>query len=161
MSNWAKMAARWVDSIWHLRGSVSLAFDSSDEEVVAALERLLAGQNKVVSAVGADFVEFGESWGWSLGPSNRSLAMAVYERGRFEIHNNGREKFLRYDLRSLFTLVFCAVAACIAFVFGSADGGPARGTNFALIAFGWLYGMNMVLARLRIPSAIRKAVAVI
>ncbi len=44
------------------------------------------------------------------------------------------------------------------FAFGLADGGLLGGLKLAALAFGWLYGMNVLLALARVPPLIRKAV---
>lgn len=43
------------------------------------------------------------------------------------------------------------------FGFGTLDGGIASGLKYAAFAFSWLYGMNILLAYLRVPRAIRNA----
>jgi hypothetical protein len=46
----------------------------------------------------------------------------------------------------------------MAFFFGLAGDGLSRGVKFAVGAFAWLYGMNILLALARVATAIRKAV---
>lgn len=84
--------------------------------------------------------------------------MVIYDRGRFWIEQGLDGRRLRYDLRSLHGMVFCLFAAFTAFFFGLAGDGLSRGLKFAAGAFAWLYGMNILLALVRVPSAIRKAV---
>jgi hypothetical protein len=47
----------------------------------------------------------------------------------------------------------------MAFFFGLAGDGVLGGLTLAAAAFAWLYGMNILLALVRVPSTIRKAVA--
>ncbi len=44
------------------------------------------------------------------------------------------------------------------FGFGTLDGGIPSGLRYAAFAFSWLYGMNILLAYLRVPRAIRNAI---
>ena len=145
------------DFIWHLRGSTRIDGKGSNEAVLGRVERLLEQQRKPVTWRGADYLVF-ESPMWSdlFGPN--WLAMVVYDRGRFWIEQGMGGRILRYDLRSLHGFIFCLFAAFIVFFVGLA-GGVGQGLKFAAIAFGWLYGMNMLLAWARAPRAIRKAVA--
>jgi len=55
-------------------------------------------------------------------------------------------------------MVFCLFGALMFFFFGLAGGGLLGGIKYAAGVFAWLYGMNLVLAFVRVPNAIRKAV---
>jgi hypothetical protein len=146
-----------LDFVWHLRGSVRLDGIGSNEAVLDRVESLLDRQRKGVSERGADFVAFDDPlWSGLFGPN--WLAMVIYDRGRFWIEQNLGGRRLRYDLRSLHGMIFCSFAAFAAFFFGLADGGISSGLKFAVGAFGWLYGMNVLLALGRVPPAIRNAV---
>ncbi|MFC3173636.1 hypothetical protein ACFOD9_05165 [Novosphingobium bradum] len=145
------------NSIWHLRGSVELEPETTNEDALTQIESLLSGQMKVISSAGEDFIEFGDSWRFWFGPSNRGLAMAVYDQGRFQIDDRGAGKIVQYDLSSLTDFLFCLLGACVFFAFASAGSSLAYGAKIGTFAFAWLYGINMILARLRIPRAIRKA----
>jgi len=48
--------------------------------------------------------------------------------------------------------------AAMFFTAGSAGGNLSRGIMLAVFAFCWLYGMNMLLAWVRIPRLIRKTI---
>jgi hypothetical protein len=145
------------DFIWHLRGSVPLESIGSDETVLDCVERLLERQQKAVNERGADFVAFDDPlWRKPFGPS--WLAMVIYDRGRFWIEQGVGGRTLRYDLRNLHGMVFCSFGALMFFFFGLAGGGLLDGLKFAAGLFAWVYGMNILLARGRVPSAIRKAV---
>ena len=54
--------------------------------------------------------------------------------------------------------VLCALAATLGFLAGLADRGLLFGLQLAAGAFGWLYGMNLLLAAIRVPMALRRAV---
>ncbi|GAO40484.1 hypothetical protein SCH01S_48_01450 [Sphingomonas changbaiensis NBRC 104936] len=82
----------------------------------------------------------------------------IYDHGRFWVEQGPGERRLRYDLRSLHGMVFCLFAAGMFFCIGLTGGGVLRAAKFALFAFGWLYGMNMVLALIRVPLLIRRTV---
>ncbi len=84
--------------------------------------------------------------------------MVIYDHGRFWLEQHENQRILKYDLRSLHGFVFCLFGAAMFFTFGAADGGLTKGLKYAAFCFGWLYGMNMLLAWIRIPRAIRKAV---
>lgn len=93
--------------------------------------------------------------------------MVAYDEGRFWIERRPGGRALRYDLGSYHLFIFCLFGALMFFMFGFAgfflgvEFSVAfwRGFKLAAFAITWLYGMNMLLARLRIPAAIRKAIA--
>lgn len=141
-----------LDFIWHLRGSVVLSAATTGEAALLRLERLLDIQRKPVTDRGPNYIVFQDPlWRDPFGPN--WLAMVIYDRGRFWLEG-GR---VLYELRSLHGMVFCLLGAVIFFLFGL-DDGLAGGLTSAALAFGWLYGMNIVLALARVPSSIRKAV---
>lgn len=145
-----------LDFLWHLRGSAPLNGVGSNETVLDHVERLLGKQRSVIER-GADYLAFDDPlWSDPFGPN--WLAMVIYDRGRFWIERSLDGRKLRYELRSLHGMVFCLLGALIFFFFGCASGGLLGGLKFAAGAFGWLYGMNILLALGRVPSAIRKAV---
>ena len=145
------------DFVWHLRGSVPLDGIASNTVALDRVEQLLERQQKSVSERGSEYLAFDDPiWGEPFGPN--WLAMVIYDRGLFWIEQGLHGRRLRYDLRSLHGMVICLLAASAAFLFGLADGGLSGGFKFAAGVFGWLYGMNILLALARVPSAIRKAV---
>jgi hypothetical protein len=144
-----------IDFIWHLRGSVRL--DDLGYKVVALdrVEKLLEKQQKTVSERGSDYLIFNDAlWSNPFGPN--WLAMVIYDHGRFWIDQD--EQSIRYDLRSLHGMLFCLLGALTFFLFGIASGGLLGGIKFAAGIFAWLYGMNVLLAFVRVPRAIHKAV---
>ena len=145
------------DFIWHLRGSVPLGGISSNERILDSVERLLVRQRKGVSERGTDFLAFDEPL-WSNLVGSNWLAMVTYDRGRFWVKQSLGGRRLRYDLRSLHLMVFCLFVAFMASLFGLAGEGLLGGLKIGVGAFGWLYGMNFLLALVRIPSTVRKAV---
>ncbi len=146
-----------LNFIWHLRGSVPLDGVGSNATALDCVERLLEKQRKGVSERGADYLAFDDPlWSDPFGPN--WLAMVIYDRGRFWIEQGVGERRLRYDLRSLHGMVFCLFGALMFFFFGLASGGLSGGLKYAAGVFAWLYGMNILLALRRVPSAIRKAV---
>jgi hypothetical protein len=146
-----------LDFLWHMRGEAHLGPATSGPRVMARIAAMLDRQRKAIDGRGADFIEFDDPlWRNPFGPN--WLAMVIYDRGRFWIeHDGARGARLRYDLRSLHGFVFCLGAASIAFPVGLLGEGLAGGLKLFAMAFGWLYGMNMVLAYARIPILIRKA----
>lgn len=143
------------DFMWHLRGSVPL-LGVANEAVMDRIETLLERQRKGVGERGADYIVFDAPlWGNAFRPN--WLAMGIYDRGRFWIEKSFNGRTLRYDLRSLHSMVFCLFAALMFFCFGLAGGGFVSGLEFAAGAFAWLYGMNFLLALGRATSAIRRA----
>jgi hypothetical protein len=145
------------DFFWHLRGSTHVHTSASNEEVLDRIERFLERERKPVAQRGSDTIVFhAPFWGELIAPN--WLAMAVYDHGRFWIEPGVRGQTVRYDLSSLHALFFCLFGAGIFFVFGLFGGSLSTAITFAGFAFGWIYGMNMVLAWARIPKAIRDAV---
>jgi hypothetical protein len=145
-----------LDFIWHLRGSVPLDGVGSDDTVLDRVEGLLEGQRKSASERGAVYVAFDDPlWSNRFGPN--WVAMVIYDRDRFWIEQGLGGRELRYDLRSLHGMVFCLFAAFTAFFFGFVGDGVCGGLELAAGAFAWLYGMNILLAVIRVPSAIRRA----
>lgn len=146
-----------LDFIWHIRGSVALDRVRPNEAALDAVARLLAKQKKPVSERGSDYVSFNDPlWNNLFGPN--WYAMVIFDRGRFWIEQDPGGRRLRYELRSLHGMVFCLLGALMFFFFGMADGGLVGGLTSAAFAFGWLYGMNVLLALGRVPRSIRKAV---
>ena len=146
------------DFIWHLRGSVALRAAQSNDVVLDSLERLLEKQRKRNRKRGLNRTEFDDPlWSDFLGPN--WLAMRIYDRGCFWIEDVPEGRRLYYTLRSLHGMVFCLIAAFLAIFFGLAGGGNLGGVRFATGAFACLYGINVLLAVLRVPLAIRRAVA--
>ena len=146
-----------LDFLWHLRGSVRLDGRGSNQATLDRLGRLLEEQRKPISYREADHVAFDAPlWSDIFGPSWH--AMVLYDQGRLWIDQGLGGRTLRYDFRSLHAFVFCLFGAAMFFAFGWADGGLVGGFKLASLAFGWVYGMNIVLALLRIPTLIRKAV---
>lgn len=143
-----------LDLLWHLRGTVVLAETTTNEAVLRRLERLLKAQRKTVVERGTTHVAFASPLWGDLFASNW-LSMIIYDRGRFWIEPGSK---LRYELRSLHGFIFCLLGAGIFFCFGFAFTGLPEGLKLAAMAFGWLYGGNILLALLRVPSAIKKAV---
>lgn len=142
-----------LDFVWHLRGSVVLGPATTNEAALRRVGWLLDKQRKPVTERGLDHLAFDDPlWRNPSGPN--WLAMAIYDRGRFWIEG-GR---LHYGLRSLHGMVFCLLGAAMFFVFGVAGGDLADGLKFAALAFGWLYGANVLLALGRVPGSIRKAI---
>ena len=146
-----------LDFIWHLRGFVALDGLATNEVALDAVVRLLKKQRKPITGRGSDFVIFDDPlWRDPFGPN--WLAMVMYDRGTFRIEQGLNGRRLRYELRSLHGMVFCLFGALMGFLVGIAAGGFLGGLKFAAVAFGWLYGMNVLLALWRIPRSIRKAV---
>ena len=145
-----------LDYVWHLRGSVPLGEMSDYTAVFDRVEQLLAKQQKSASERGFDYLVFNDPLWLNLGGPNW-LAMIMYDRGQFLIEQGVSGQRLRYDLRSLHSMVVCLFAAFIAFFFGFADDGITGGLRLAAGAFAWLYGGNLILAFARVPVAIRKA----
>ena len=144
------------DFIWHLRGSVPLDGSSSNDSVLDRIESLLERQRKSVVVRDANQVTFYAPL-WEDMFSSGHYAMVFYDQGRIWIDQGLRQRTLRYKLRSLHAFVFCLLGAAMFFVFGLLDGGLIGGFKFGALAFGWVYGMNLLLALVRVPSKIRKA----
>lgn len=147
-----------LDFIWHLRGSTPLKDVQSNEEVLDNVEHLLHRQRKSLIHRSSDGVIFKSPfWEDAFGPN--WLAMVLYDGGRFWIKQDAGRRLLKYDLCSLHGFAFCLLVAVMFFAFGVASDGLIKGTKYAAFAFGWLYGVNMLLAWIRIPRAVRAAVA--
>lgn len=144
-----------IELIWHMRGSVALM--GSGNLALDRIESLLSAQYKHKRERGEHHVSFEDPlWLNMLGPN--WLAMVIYDRGRFWIESSPSGQMLRYDLRSLHGFIFCLFGAVMFFGFGTLDGGIPSGLRYAAFAFSWLYGMNILLAYLRVPRAIRNAI---
>ena len=144
-----------LDFLWHLRGAVPLDGEASNEVTLDRVQDLLERQRKPVALRDANQITF-ESPLWEDLISSGHYALVIYERGRIWIDQGFSGRTLRYELRSLHTFVFCLLAAAMFFVFGSLEDGLIGGLKLAALAFGWVYGMNLLLALVRVPSKIRK-----
>jgi len=146
-----------LDFIWHLRGSTALAGSCTNDAALNAVTALLKKQRKPIVEFGVNSIAFNDPL-WSNPFSMNHSSMVIYDRGRFWIEQTLNGPRLRYELRSLHGMVFCLFGALTALLFGLASGGFIWGLEVAAIAFAWLYGMNVLLALARVPSAIRRAV---
>lgn len=145
------------DLIWHLRGSVALDRMGSNEVALDRVESWLEEQRKGEIERSSDFIAFDDPlWSNIFGPN--WLALVIYDRGRFWIEQGLDGRTLHYDLRSLRGMVWCLFLALMAFLAGLPHDGLTGGAKLAAVVFAWLYGMNIVLALVRVPWAIRKAV---
>ena len=146
-----------IDMIWHLRGSVSVDSSVSASEAIARIERLLEKQRKNVTEKREGAIAFYTPlWSALFGPN--WLAMIIYDRGRFWAEDSTSGQKIRFDLRSFQGFVYCLSIAGFLFLVTIFGNGLLVATGVSALAFSWLYGMNMLLAWVRVPHAIRKAV---
>jgi hypothetical protein len=144
-----------LDFTWHLRGSVRLPPAAEDSAILDGVEQMLKQQRKPTIERGQHSIIFEEPlWSNFWGPNWR--ATVIYDQGAFQIERDLEGRYLRYDLRSLHAFIFCSIVALTFFLFGSLDGDFRQGLFFAVAAFGWIYGMNILLALLRVPMLIRR-----
>ena len=144
-----------MNFLWHLRGSVPLDGQVSNEVALERVNLLLEGQRKPVAIRDSSQVTFDAPL-WEDIYSSGHYALMMYDQGRFWIDQGLGGRTLRYELRSLHVFVFCLFGAAMFFAFGALDGSFAGGLKFAALAFGWIYGMNVLLALVRVPRKIRK-----
>ncbi len=112
---------------------------------------MLEQQRKPTIERGSTSIMFEEPlWSNFWGPNWR--ATVIYDQGRLWIDERDSHRRLRYDFRSLHAFVFCFVGAATFFVFGSLGGNIMQGLGFAALVLGWVYGMNVVTALLRVPG---------
>jgi hypothetical protein len=143
--------------IWHLRGSTPVPDEISDQDILDRIERLLDEQAKHRRVRDNQMVTFRSPLLGQI--SSNWLAMAIYDRGQIKITSTNNQRLVRYELRSWEAFIFCLGAAALFLIFGFGFNGTTQSIQFAAFAFGWLYGGNMVLAWVRIPRAIRRAVS--
>jgi hypothetical protein len=147
-----------IDNIWHLRGSVELPPDVTDAITIERIEEFLVKQAKPVrNDTNSSITFYSPLWENPL-IANNGLVLAMYDQGNFRIEPAPEGRHLRYDLRSLHGLMFCLAGALLFLVFVGFFRGFAAAVPVCLFVFGWLYGGNMLLAWVRIPSAIRNVV---
>lgn len=125
--------------------------------MLTRIERLLVKQCKRVAERRPDHLTF-DLHAWSLLSPNW-LAMVIYERGQFWVERSPGSLRLRYDLSSLWAMLFCLCVASVFLILDLINGHFLRGPIDFGLAFGGLYGGNLLLAFARIPGAIRKAVS--
>jgi hypothetical protein len=145
-----------LDFLWHLRGSVAVDRAWGGEAALDSVQRLLVQQRKLIKRPSPENLTFYAPLWMASGPN--WLAMLLYDRGRFWIVQGPKDVRVFYDLRSLHLLVFCLSGAALFFAAGLSDGGIVGGAVSAGLAFGWLYGVNILIALVRVPLAIRRAV---
>jgi len=146
-----------VQLLWHLRGTVRLDGSVSNGTALDRVEELLKRQHKPVSERGPEHVAFNAPL-WTTMFIGNWLAMVIYDRGRIWIEKDVRGRVLRYDLRSLHGFVFCLGAAGLFFTFDAVAGDVLEGLRTGSLAFAWLYGMNILLAVVRVPGLFRRGV---
>jgi hypothetical protein len=139
------------DMLWHLRGSVPLRH-ATPGEAMYRLGTLLKSQRKQITARSSDQLHFDGHRGPDFFGNCRALAN--YERGHFWVEG-GR---VRYDLRSLHGFLFCTTAASLVALVVALFGAPRQGLIFGSIVWGWLYGMNVLIAAARVPLLFRHIV---
>lgn len=145
-----------IDSIWHLRGSTPVAANLDSGAITERIERLLKNQRKDVTEKSDGSISFYTPlWSSMFGPNWKE--MVVYDRGRFWLEGSASDRRLRYDLRSLHGFVYCLFGSACSFVFTVFGNGLLFALGVAALTFSWLYGMNMLLAWVRVPLVIRRA----
>ena len=152
-----------LDDLWHLRGSVSLDRANPGAAALEGVAQLLDGEGCCERERGPEHIVFDRPF-WRELSEPKWPVLGIYDRGRFWIERDLDGVILCYDLSSFRAMVFCLFIALIAFFFGLADkrlteGGLAGGLQYAVVAFVWLYGVNILISLRRVPSAMRKAVA--
>jgi len=148
------------DFLWHLRGSIELDGRIPDAEVLDRVTDMLEKQRKPTIDRGSYSVIFEEPFAskfWSA----HSRATVMYDQGRLWIDRQSGQRTLRYDLRSLHALVFCSVGVVPCLLIGLLAGDFVHGATFAAVGFGWVYGMNLLLALFRVPPLIRRTVRIV
>jgi len=146
-----------LDLLWHLRGTVRLGPGTDQTAVLDRIEQMLEKQRKPIIERGLTSISF-EAPLWSNFWSGNGRATLIYDRGRIWIRQDLEGQNLRYELRSLHTFIFCLVGALTFFVMGSLGADFRQGLLFGSLAFGWVYGMNILMALIRVPMLIRRTV---
>jgi hypothetical protein len=145
-----------LDLLWHLRGTIKLDTVLDDASVLDRLEQMLEQQKKPTIERGQQSIVFEEPLWSNLWSSGR--ATAIYDHGEFRIERDLEGRKLRYDLRSWHGFLFCSFATSTILIFMALEGDFQDGLKFAALAFGWVYGMNILTALLRVPALIRRTV---
>lgn len=143
-----------IDVLWTLRGRVDLDA-TPDDEVIARIRRMLGQQEKPVREDGPRAVGFRE--GLLEGPFlRRRGALTIFDTGRFWIEDDVGGRCLRYEVACREGLFFCAAAGgAFALIWALGAGWIGVMYGFAL-GVGWIFGMNRLIAALRVPRLIRR-----
>jgi len=150
--------ARMLNRIWQLRGSAPLGDSLSDAAAFSRIERLLAQQKKPLIERSTNLIAFkAPLWRLFVGPG--WSAMFIYDRGRAWIDHGPAGRQLRYELQCVHGIAYCLAIGVLAFAFVAPRIGFAEGAKLVLPLFCWLYGMNLVMALLRVPRLFRKAMS--
>lgn len=149
--------------LWHMRGSVPVDDNVTDELLLDRVVRLLDGQQKPITGRTADSVEFVSPPRWGFFPTNKNLswgwsALRDFDRGLFWIEQAPEGRVLRYDLRRLRMLLLILTGALCFFAWISSRGHPEFAAAFGIVFVIWLYVPSVLLARMRIPRKLRAAV---
>lgn len=147
-----------LKSIWHFRGRIKIAYDICPTETLDALEGMLSGQSKTIATRDESSISFREPIPLLSG-GNRWDAMAIFDRGSFLLidDNKSAHKLLAFDLSCLPAFIFCLIPVAIGLAVSFND--REQGIFIAWAGFCWLYGMNQLLARIRIPALVRRTIA--
>jgi hypothetical protein len=131
-------------------GSISLPIDRSQpirhEEFLSLIEAILDSKNANDVRRDGDTIWFrlpflNRGWSWDI--------MIPYDSGRFDVDYGPNAIIVRYDLRVVRML---AITTTIAVVVGLL----ALNAPVAVFAWAWLFGMNYVIAVVRMPGWLRR-----
>lgn len=104
------MRARFIDWIWHVRGTLALAPQQSGEEAFDRLEPLF-GES------GTSHQRSGDTLTFSKKDQAAQDKMSVFDGGVLQIEQGGTGSVLRYNLTSR-ALLFCFLAPLLFLAFG-------------------------------------------
>jgi len=138
-----------LNFVWHYRGRIVTRGNLGSDELLDCHEGMLVGQSKETSR-GGDSVSFKVPIPLLSGGS-RWDAMALFDSGAFWLDGPADDPtaMVSFDLSCFWGFLFCLMPVAIGAVVGLND--PEQGAIIAIMGFGWLYGVNQILARIRIP----------
>lgn len=146
-----------LDQLHRLRGSVDLPEGVDSRTALDGIQIALMDQSKRIELRTDDEIRFGLSALGRLLPGFSWNALGMFHAGRFRCAEQDGRVTVTYDLRSSETLILVAAISMVFAVVWAWSVRSPLGLVVGPLAFAWLYGMNVWIARERISGFLQRA----
>ena len=141
--------------LWTLRGSLEVPPGMTPAEQLDRIENGIADLGKRVFDRDGPTIVY-SSWFWEDALGINRNPLLVYDRGRLWLDGSGGTSRLRYELSSLRFLLLCFAIAAAAGLFIGSQVGWRESAKVAFVGLAWLYGLNLLVALVRVPRFFRR-----